>query len=284
MAGLQSTGNRTRSPIGLALIGMVAGLVLTTSCKKIELNSSWATAPMLIDGQTPDWKGVTSHFLEESEASVAFANDSSRLNILLRTRDPRLASVIRRSGLTFWVNAQGNQERDFVIRYRGGPTREEMSSMTGRMQHREFDREPEFMTPDTGGASLTCFVRDRIVEMEIPLDGSTGPAAAYSLDEGFFTYEFSLPLHESAMRSYGLAAVPGQTIRIGAAWGGEGRGLNPDLPGPAGLKRSPPTGGGFGGRGGRGGGRRGDSQQKRPQPMTSQDIQMRLKLAESRGT
>ena len=275
--------------VGLVLICVTVGLVIMASCNKIMLDSSWSTAPMLVDGRALDWNGVTSHFIEESEVSVAFANDSSRLFVLMRTRDPRLASTIRRSGLMFWINADGKQEKAFVIRYRGGPTREEMHSMTGGEQRRQMDREPPFMTSDTGKPILTCFVKDRIVEMEIPVDGSTGPAAAFSVDGGFFTYEFSLPLHESVVRSYGLAAVPGQTIRIGAVWGGNERGMNHDRPGSGGLGRGSPTGAGgdFGGGGrgggGRGGGRRGDSPQKRPQPISAQDIQMLLRLAESTG-
>lgn len=236
---------------------------------------------MLIDGRAQDWNGVTSHFLEESEASVAFANDSSRLFILLRTRDLRLASTIGRSGLTFWINTEGKEEKSFVIRYRGGPTREEMHSMTGGKQRRQIDREQQFMMPDTAKPILTCFVKDRIVEMEIPVDGSTGPAAAFSVDGGFFTYEFSFPLHESDVRSYGLAAVPGQTIRIGAIWGGAERGMNHGRPGFGGTPTGPPTDGGGGGRGG---GRRGDRSQKRSQPIAEQDIQMSLRLAEPVGT
>lgn len=278
----------SRRYLCVALVCVMAGLIITASCKNTKLDSAWTTAAMLIDGRAQDWNGVTSHFLGESEASVAFANDSSRLFILMRTRDPRLASTIRRSGLTFWVNADGKRDKKFVIRYRGGPTREEMRSMTGDGQRRKIDREAPFMMPDTGEPVLTCFVKDRIVEMEIPVDGSNGPAAAFSLDGGFFTYEFSLPLHESAVRSYGMAAAPGQTIRIGAIWGGSGRGMSHGRSGlGGGSPMGPPTGGGGGfgggGGGGRGGGRRGDRSQKRPQPMPEQDIQMSLRLAESAG-
>lgn len=282
---------RPRHIVAIVLFSAMAGLLMTASCKNTELDSTWTTAPMLIDGRAQDWNGVTSHFLEESEASVAFANDSSRLYILMRTRDPRLASVIRRSGLKFWINSEGKKEENFVIRYRGGPTREEMHGMTGGKQRRQIDREAEFMAPDTGKPVLTCFVKDRIVEMEIPDDGSVGPAAAFSVDGGFFTYEFSLPLRESAVRSYGMAAVPGQTILIGAVWGGGGRGMGHGRPGMGGgSPMGPPTGGGGGfgggggkGGGGRGGGRRGDRSQKRPQPMPEQDIQMSLRLAVSVG-
>lgn len=278
-----------RRYVGLVLVCLTVGLTMTTSCKNNKLDSTWTTAPILVDGRAGDWSGVTSHFLEETKATVAFANDSTRLFILLRTRDPRLASVIRRSGLKFWINTEGKKEESFLIRYRGGPTREEMRSMTGSEHRRHVERESDFMMPDTGQPLLTCFVKDRIVEMEIPDDGSTGPAAAFSLDGGFFTYEFSLPLQESAVRFYGMAASPGQTIRIGAAWGGRERGMNhgrSDMGG--GSPMGPPTGGGggFGGGGGkgRGGGRRGDRSQARPQPLPEQDIHMSLRLAESMGT
>lgn len=271
---------------GLVIGCATVGFVIMASCKNVELASTWTTTPMHVDGRAQDWNGVTSHFLEESEATVAFANDSSQLYILMRTRDPRLASTIRSNGLMFWINADGKQEKQFVIRYRGGPTREEMRSMIGGERRRKIDREEQFMMPDTGKPALTCFVKGRIVEMEIPVDGSNGPAAAFSVDGSFFTYEFSLPLHESAVRSYGMAAVPGQTIRIGAIWGGSGRGMSHGRSGlGGGSPMGPPTGGGggFGGGGGKGGGagRRGDRSEKRPQPMPKQDIQMSLRLADS---
>jgi hypothetical protein len=117
--------------------------------------------------------------------------------------------------------------------------------------------------------------------MEIPVDGSTGPAASSGIDGGFFTYEFSLPLHESALRSYGLNAAPGQTIRVGAVWGGRKQGMSQGRPDMGGMQMKPPGGGGgdFGG-----GGQRGDPSQKRPQSVAAQDIQMNLRLAESNGS
>lgn len=272
----------------LALVYGIAilSLLMLTSCNKIKLDSRWTTDGMVVDGRVSDWNGVTSHFIEESEVSVAFANDSSHLFILMRTRDPRLASTIRRSGLKLWVNTEGKGEESFVIRYRGGPTREEMRSMLGGERRYQKDRESRFMPPDTGKPVLTCYVKDRIVEMEIPVDGSTGPAASFSVDGGFFTYEFSLPLHESALRFYGLAAAPGQTIRIGAVWGERKRGMSQGRSGEGGIQMEPPVGGGddFGGGGGRGGGKRGDRSQKRPRPVTAQDIQMSLRLAEPNGS
>jgi hypothetical protein len=276
-----------RRYFGTTLVCALVGFIVTASCKNTKLDSAWTTAPMLIDGRAQDWNGVTSHFIEESEASVAFANDNEQLYILVRTRDPRLASVIHRSGLKLWINSEGKRDKDFVIRYRGGPTREEMHSMIGGEQRRQMDRESQFMLPDTGKPSLTCFVKDRIVEMEIPADGSVGPAAAFGLDAGFFTYEFSLPLHECSVRSYGLAALPGQTISVGAQWGGSRRGMDPNRPGMGDMQMGSPPGGsrgGLGGGGKGGGGRgRGDRSQERSQPITEQDIQMTLLLAEAVG-
>jgi hypothetical protein len=277
--------NRPRHYIVCTLFCMTIGLVVMASCNDTKLNSTWTSAPILVDGHALDWNGVTSHFIEESMASVTFANDSSRLFVLMRTRDPRLASVIRRSGLMLWVNAEGKSEKNFVIRYRGGPTREEMLSMSSGEQRLQMDREAQFMTRDTSKSTLTCFVKDRIVEMEIPTDGSTGPAVAFTVDGGFFTYEFSLPLHESGVRSYGLAAVPGQTIRIGAQWGGGGGPRPGDMPErDAGMSGMPSGGGGMGDGGGRGGGKGGGPLKNGSQPIVEQDIQMDLKLAESIGT
>ncbi len=246
---IRTTNHRILLFVSIIAVGLVA------SCKSLEIESTWSETPMSIDGLADDWSGGIISYLKDNSASLGFRNDDERLYILFRFRDPRWASTIRRSGLTFWIDAEGGKSKDFQIRYRGGPTMEEIQSVSGAPAPRDMDRRMDMMMPDTNQPLFTCLDEGRIVEMEIPTDGSLGPAAAFAVDEGFFTYEFSLPLQESTVRYYGPGVVAGEKIGVGAKWGGFGGSKGGMRDGPGGLGGMPP-GGGVGGRmpgGGRGG-------------------------------
>ncbi len=273
---IHTTSHRALLFVSIIAVGLIA------SCNGLETESTWGETPMVIDGLADDWRGISIFYLEDNNASLGFANDSTRLYILLRFRDPRWASTIRRSGLTFWIDAEGGKSKDFRIRYRGGPSQEELRASRGETVPGDMDRPMDMMMPDTNQPLFTCLDEGRIVEMEIPVDGSAGPAAAFSLDEGFFTYEFSLPLEESSVRYYGLSVVPGQWVGVGAKWGEVGR-QGGSIPGnPGGMGGHLPGGGGKGGgRGGgmSGGGRRGGGGQ-RPEMPEAQEVWLTTRLAD----
>ena len=51
--------------------------------------------------------------------------------------------------------------------------------------------------------------RKQAIEVELPRDGSVGPAVGYDGSRGFFSYEFKIPLSDTL---YGLGAVPGPKL------------------------------------------------------------------------
>jgi len=256
-----------------------------SSCNGLEMQSTWTEKPITVDGKVDDWRGIGSALLEENEASVGLANDSSRLYVLVRLRDRRTAGMIRRSGLTLYIDPEGGKSKDFYICFHGGPSREDIEAMGGDGDRRPSDRENDFMAPDTGRPEFTCYQKGRIVEMEIPTDGSLGPAAAYGVDQGLYTYEFSIPLQESTVRFYGIGAEPGRKIGLGAKWGGGGRGgmSGPRMHGGG----MPPMGGGGdmppGGMGGgpRGGGPGDGEFGKRPDRPKEQEVWLKVPLAKA---
>ena len=129
------------------------------------------------------------------------------------TRMPLLTSVARK-------------DKDFFIRYRNGPTvqelmdiREATGDTTGPFMHPAM-REQLLESGKADLPELTCFVRDWIVEKEIPADGSQGPAAAYGKSADGYAYEFRIPLRKSDALYYGVDIRPGSSIGLGAEWGG----------------------------------------------------------------
>lgn len=236
--------------------------------KNVELTSQRMPPGIKLDGQISDWPENSMTFLEEQQATVGLCNDSANVYVLVCSRKPEWARMIKMSGLKVYLDAKGTQQKDFMLKFTGGPTREQIMAAGGEMdttQRREIppemlermrDREKNFQS------KFICVQKDVISEKEIPVDGTEGPAVAFGVDKGFFVYEFSIPLKESGVRFYGLGVSPSTKIGLGLAWGemdksdmregmGEGRGDRGGMGGGGGM---PPGGGGSGMPGGGGGG------------------------------
>jgi len=265
----------------------LASLVLLTGCKAKEITSEWAPAGLAVDGRTDDWEGFPTTYLEDQAAVVGLANNGERLHVLIRLRDPKYARLIRMTGLKIYFDREAKENKDFYIKFSGGPSAEEMAALMGQSDDggREaigmMDRMPRMETDSS--LMFTCYIKDRLVEMPISMDGAQGPAAASGVEHGSFVYEFSVPLGETAVRYYGLGMQPGETISIGAVWGemdrdamrqradGGGHGGG-GFPGGSG-----PPGGGGGRGGGRGGMMPGGS---RPDMPEKQEIWAKTTLAQ----
>jgi uncharacterized membrane protein YgcG len=230
--------------------------------KNVELTSQRSEQGIKVDGQISDWPENAMTFLEEQQATVGLCNDSANVYVLVCSRKPEWARMIKMTGLRVYLDAKGTQQKDFMLKFTGGPTREQIMAAGGEKdtaQRREMP--PEMRDRMRGPERSTeprfiCFQKDVISEKEIPTDGAEGPAVAFGIDKGFFVYEFSVPLNENGIRHYGLGVPSGSKIGLGLIWGevdkskmreemGEGRGDRGGMGG---------GGGGFGGRGGKGGG------------------------------
>jgi hypothetical protein len=240
----------------------LTALALSAGCKTEEFPSGWATAAVTVDGNMDDWMDLPCKHFTDANAAISIANDSEYLYLLFRTNDPHWARTIKTSGLTVYFNNRGKEDKDFLVRFRGGPSLDQIMAVSGRGENLP-DRPPldgdrfDSMTQDQE-PHLSCFIKDRIIEKPIPLDGSQGPAAASDTSQGFFAYEMRIPLDSGTVRYYGIGAEPGQKIAIGAEWGSmEGmRSERPDGMGPGmgGPPMGQPGGSRPGGMGGRGGG------------------------------
>lgn len=263
---------------------LVLSFVAVYGCKgDQELTCSRADGLIKIDGQMADWEGLPTAYFEDQGVVLGMANDDDNLYFIFRCRDEKWARTIRTSGLTLWLDGRGKKGKDFQLKYRGGPKMSELmpkgesapEGMRDRMMQRDTARTDE----------LTCAVKDRIVEMPIPLDGSNGPSVAFGIDHGFYVYEFKIPLKESIVRYYGLGAEAGAKITIGANWGKMDMGQRGEMRPGGGMGGGPPGGGmpgGMGGGppgGGMGGGPPGGMGGERPEMPQEQEIWLKTRLA-----
>ncbi len=232
---------------------LICVLIISLGCKSIEVEGHYATSAIQIDGQMFDWTDIPYTTFDDEGAVLRLCNDQDNLYIYLRLKDAKMARLIRLTGLTLWLDAAGKKREDISLTYYGGPTPEEIGeqpggSFGGNMPS-EMRAKFEKMTAEKENKFI-YYNRKKVIEVELPRDGSVGPAVDYDGSRGFFSYEFKIPLSDTL---YGLGAVPGREICIGAVWGDLG-----DLKNTMSERSGGPGGGRGGGKGG-GGGRRGGS-------------------------
>lgn len=264
-------------------------------CKSTDIASNWTAQPMQIDGSASDWHNIPLTFFEDERISVGLANDSADMYMLLRTSNVTLIRGIRRAGITLWLDAKGGKDKKKGIFYQGGPDRKEMEK-AGLVEHNTMNAtrigDRPFMKnmPNDSMPHVRFSYIDKSYYLEKNIDpqGTFGPAVAVGIEDGFAIYEFKIPLSEAAPESYGMTAVLGQKISIGAEWqemdmnnfhgrppgDREGRpGGEPDFPGGGFMQNDTPFGGGGMRPGGMQGGRReGPSMDKK-------DIWIKVQLA-----
>ncbi|MCJ7509067.1 MAG: hypothetical protein MUO85_10145 [candidate division Zixibacteria bacterium] len=269
------------------LTSLFAVLVLagTGNCKTREVSSYWTAEPIRVDGKRTDWsEDMPVNYFEEEGAVLALSNDSENLYILFCFKDPKWVRAIRMTGLKLWLDAKGKEKKDFGLRYNGGPSLSEMQAARRGGYSEDIPSEAkqrmmQGMTPRT--IRFTFIDKKNNIEMEIPTDGSKGPAASFDTSMGLYSYEFSVPLQSGAAGYYGMDIKPGQTISIGAEWGDMGNLKGMSGP-PGGMGGMPPGGMGGGPPGGRGGGGMGSGRESRGEGMQApkkQEVWVKVKLA-----
>ncbi len=273
----------------LLAIFSIAILSVSSEAKTHKVTTSWVDTEFSIDGNMKEWFNVESKYLSDQEASVSLCNDGEFLYILFKTRESRWARTIKMTGLNLYINKDGKNKKDFYIRFKGGPNSDQLKAMAGGMnEHRQREsRMPAEMRKKYEQAmndntqTLICSINDNVNKV-VPLDGAEGPAAAFDTSNGFFVYEFKIPLEQGKDRYYGIGIEPGHKIAIGAEWGdmgdfrrrqpGEMGGSGGPMPGGGGSRIG---GGGFDGRRRMGGG--GGS--GRPKMPTKQEVWFKTKIA-----
>ena len=238
--------------VGLSIVILGALLVGPAFGKALEADSRWTGKQIQVDGRSDDWPSVQGTYLSEQGTAFTFANDGQFLYILFRTNDQRWPLAIKRTGLTLYFDTGGGKKKDASICFKGGPTAEEVMALRSRGSASAENR------PRRGGQrmldmdevttpSLTCSSKSRLKDESIPLDGTAGPGAAFDTCQGYFTYEFRVPLVAGKEYAFGIGAEPGKSISVGAVWGDMGGMMQPGG-GPEGDMDVPP-GGGIGGPG-----------------------------------
>ncbi|MBN1560156.1 hypothetical protein JW998_07885 [candidate division KSB1 bacterium] len=228
---------------------------LLVQCKKLTLNSQWASEPVTADGEITEWDSALSYD-EDLNVSYGIQNDDHSLYVALVTADQELQRHMMMSGLVLWLDADGGQEKEIGFKFprglmeRGMPARHVMAAM----------RNPEGMDE----AQFDALIQQNFRDLQI-VDARNQNLAIYTLhdakqhniqfklkySQGRLIYELCLPLDCAGRHPWSIAAAT-----VGLCFETPELDFSPmGRPSPS-MTDASGSGSGMrgGGRGGRGGG------------------------------
>lgn len=240
-----------------AYVRLIAALTLlaalSSGCATARLASGWAPSAVTANGIAEDWadKQVCAKMKDGLQLSVA--NDAERLYVLakFRANDTTWSRATSMGGLTLHV--AGPHRRTVSFRLPNGPERSGPRGSGGPLDsipsQRRMQSPPDRMRAEHTDKLVVTDVDKNLVP--VAADGSQGPAAGFSSENGMCVYEFSVPLQDTLFRHYSLGAGAGTGLNLTVAAGpsAEMRRATQGRKWP----QDPSEGGGFGGGRPRGG-------------------------------
>jgi len=218
---MRKNPNLRRTALWTIRVLAVVVLIGAAGCKGAKVQSHWIDQPVTVDGATDDWSGVAPVISEQDLYSISLSNDGERLNILLVFTNIEWVRAIRADGLTFYFDATAKKSKDVSLCYRGGPTLDMLRNMGAVRRSDSLDikqLELEARYPELQRDGFTLVDQKNDMERALPVDGSRGPAAAFDIQGGVFTYEFSIPFQRVDKFSYGIGSGFSPEIIIGMKW------------------------------------------------------------------
>jgi hypothetical protein len=237
------------------LITLLLAASAVRGSDKVRITSALADSIITVDGRAGDWPETALRYFPDEEAVMGVAHDSTSLYLMVRFRDEKWVRAVSMAGFKWEFESKGDSAQKVTLVFRGGTPSQARDS--GGMRPRGGESAlPEGRGPMLGPGdrrTFTCAIKDRIEEKEIPVDGAEGPAAAFAIDQGLYTYEFSIPRAKGAVRYYGLGISQEDRLTVKATWGDMiemRRGMSGPGGRPEGGMGAPPGGGIPGGMGG----------------------------------
>ena len=271
----------------LAGLFMLAGLAVSPSVVAEDIEGAFAPGVITLDGQQTDWEGINTTYFKDEGVVVGLSNDTANLYVFFRFNNAEYVRTIHQTGLTLYLDARGKKKKDIAVRFYGGPGMQmpndpRMQNMSEEQRERMAQRQNE------QGDKFQFIDTKNVLNVIIDPSGANGPAVAVDTLQGFYQYEFCIPLHESVVRNYGIGASPGDKISIGIEWGNTEFSNRPEGEQPergmgggrgGGMGGGPPGGGMGGGRGGGMGGGPPGGMRGGQNEIEKQDIWIKTTLA-----
>lgn len=226
------------------LLLSASAMIFSGGCNETELNSSWRTADIKIDGDVSEW-GNNLTEMKNGDVFIGVMNDESNLYLAISTLNRARAMQLLMNGFT--VRFRPEDGKELGINFPYGMKSESFTpgEFMNRDNRDQQNKEPELDRIINKENELLIVNEDDYPLSAYPLSNTVGIALKIKFVEGRFNYELKMPLKTLTKMPYFVDTDPGGTVEIGfqtkerEKMSREGAGMR---------------GGGEGGMGGMGGG------------------------------
>jgi len=184
----------------------------------------WVGSSLSIDGLDDDWVGDTLNFEKKFEVDYAFRNDADNLYVLFIFKDPVYQSTIKDTGMTLWINTEGNKKKKYGIHFN---TRRVTADNVISILEKQKGPLPEAEKNNIRSKPFYFFyqgdVKDKKGKILTPtaLGGELAvPLFRAQAKQKLMVYELVMSLRILEKLSAKHKMEPGKTVKVGFEWGG----------------------------------------------------------------
>jgi len=206
-------------PLYILIAVLVAAVPYFAKDKIIE--SKWAAMPLQIDGQTAEWAQDVLETSKSEQVSYAFKNDANYLYVLFIFNESKTLSSISATGMTFWINTEGKEKKNYGMRFYP-------KTITGEMLVKDMEKQGETIPEEKkqellkSKSPFRLFACDAVNKKGeiIPHPGKGMATFRTGRVEKNTVYEFVIPI---ALLSDPVSQTPfdvAKPFKLGFDWGG----------------------------------------------------------------
>lgn len=211
--------------INFLLCFVILALCAPGISKDKTIKSTWAAAPVKIDGSNDDWASDALTLEKKVKVDYAFRNDAGNLYVFFCFREPRkYMSTINQTGMTIWLNAEGKKKKTYGINFK--QRRVSAEKIIAELEKQRGPMPEADKKKFNSNSYYTLYLGEVIdkkgnVLIASSLAGKMGLTTFRTKRQGKMQgFEFQIPLRILEKLSAEYAMAPGKMVKIGFEWGG----------------------------------------------------------------
>ncbi|MFC2134593.1 hypothetical protein ACFLTH_08255 [Bacteroidota bacterium] len=189
------------------------GIILTACAGGKQITSEIPTAPIVIDGQSTEWREKL-RYIENEKCAVGIQNDKDYIYICLETSDMAKVMKILTMGLTTWLAPE--EGKTLGILY---PQKRPPDNIQPRQPRMQTNRGAEALGRRinnllTTQTNLQIINEDEFPLYAYPINDPLGFQVSLGFSMGKFVYELRVPYGENRLSPIILDAFSGENLGI----------------------------------------------------------------------
>jgi hypothetical protein len=189
------------------------------------VNSQWTATPASIDGMNTEWGKVPMNQFKKAKVEYAFMNSQDDLFLLFIFKDPKFLSSIDWTGLTVWINPQGENNKDLGINFiRKMISADEYIAILEKQVGQEMpeDRKKQIRQNKAYYLFDQLLINKKAADYDkdAKLPKFKGAAFRNNVLQKAVLYECAISLSKLAEISPEIGAEPGKALSLNFEWGG----------------------------------------------------------------